>query len=65
MNRHLIIENNIEPLVQEIIELEGAYADALIDELDLHLLNSIWKRIKELRCEVEKIKKQIPGHHQN
>ena len=38
---------------KKIIDLEDTYAEALKDKMDLHGLNRIWKRIRELQSELQ------------
>jgi hypothetical protein len=43
---------NIE-IEQQIMELEDQYAVALKEHADVHTLSSIWRRIKELKHELQ------------
>lgn len=39
-------------ILQRITDLEDTYAEALKDKMDVHGLNRIWRRIKELQTEL-------------
>lgn len=45
--------NNIKELIEEIQELENSYAESLAGNEDHKVLYSIWKKIKELRVQLE------------
>jgi hypothetical protein len=44
---------NVE-IEQQIVKLEEQYADSLQDHADVHKLSSIWRRIKDLKHELQK-----------
>jgi hypothetical protein len=45
--------NNIKELIEEIQRLENSYAESLAGNEDHKVLYSIWKKIKELRVQLE------------
>jgi len=44
---------NVE-IEQQIVQLEEQYEAALKDHADVHKLSSIWRRIKDLKFELQK-----------
>ena len=44
---------NVE-IEQQIVQLEEQYEAALMDHADVHTLSSIWRRIKDLKFELQK-----------
>jgi hypothetical protein len=49
-----ISQMDVSEIKEKISELENTYADFLGEELDIHVMHCVWRRIQELREELRK-----------